>query len=76
MSEFESRLSSAKIHPAAVFTVAHLDRLAKLSNQHFDDQMAIRLFQALLTNASLSPEVKGHVLTAYGRAWGRSATLR
>lgn len=75
MQEFESRLATIKIHPAVVFTVAHLDRLAKASTRHFDDETAIRLYQTLLTNASLMPEVKAHVLTAYGRAWGRLGNL-
>ncbi len=75
MAEFESRLATIKIHPAVVFTVAHLDRLAKTSTRHFDDEAAIRLYQILLTNASLMPEAKAHVLTAYGRAWGRLGNL-
>lgn len=75
MQEFESRLATIKIHPAVVFTVAHLDRLAKASTRHFDDEAAIRLYQILLTNASMMPEVKAHVLTAYGRAWARLGNL-
>ncbi len=71
MREFESRSADSKIHPAVAFTVAHLDRLAKMGSQQFGDLQAERVFQALLSNPTLLQDSKGHVLTAYGRLLGR-----
>lgn len=71
MQEFEARAAGSKLHPAVAFTVAHLDRLAKMNSPQFDDLKAERIFQALLSNSTLLQDSKGHVLTAKGRLLGR-----
>lgn len=71
MQEFEARSAGSKIHPAVAFTVAHLDRLARMGSPYFGDQQAERIFHALLSNGTLMQDSKGHVLTAYGRLLGR-----
>lgn len=71
LSNYETRLVTAKIHPAVAFTIAQLDYLASKGTHYFDEASAQRVYRTMLSNPSLAKDSRGHALTALARSNGR-----